>query len=167
MLDSRDAGEPRDRAMRYTLDRMREEDLDRIVEIERACFPDPWPRSSFLYEIRDSPFALNFVLKDPDASGRIDGYTCLWILESELHINNVAVDPRARRQGLGRRLMQEALEEAGRRSCRSAVLQVRPSNEAALELYRSLGFRVVGRRKRYYSEGREDALLMTLALASD
>jgi [ribosomal protein S18]-alanine N-acetyltransferase len=161
MLDSPDDGDPERRAMRYEIDRMRAEDVDRVVEIERECFPDPWPRASFLYEVRDNPFAVNYVLKDAEASGRILGYTCLWFIEGELHINNVAVDPGARRRGLGRSLMRHALDEATRRGCRSAVLQVRPSNEAALSLYRSFGFSVVGRRKRYYSQGREDALLMT------
>ena len=140
---------------------MREEDLPRVLEIERTSFSDPWSRASFLYEIRDNPFAENIVLRDRVEAGRVVAYSCLWCIGAELHINNVAVAPEERRQGLGRRLVQGALDLGARRGCRSAVLQVRPSNEAALDLYHSLGFTVTGRRRRYYSDTREDAILMS------
>jgi len=83
----------------------------------------------------------------------------------ELHVLNVAVDPALRRQGLGRRLLDAALAEARGRRLSAALLELRATNEAALQLYRRAGFVVVGRRPRYYPGG-EDALLMALPLDS-
>ncbi|MGH9392344.1 MAG: ribosomal protein S18-alanine N-acetyltransferase [Vicinamibacteria bacterium] len=151
-------------ARSFLIDRMREKDLPRVLEIERACFPDPWSRDSFLYEIRDNVCASNFVLREPGASGRIAAYACVWYIEEEAHINNLAVHPEARRRGLGRRLMRAVLREAIRRGCRTALLQVRPSNEAAITLYRSVGFVPGGRRRSYYSNTGEDAIVMSRTL---
>lgn len=150
---------------RFMPDRMREEDLPRVVEIERACFSDPWSAASFLYEIRDNPLAVNLTLRDR-TDGTLAAYACLWILDGELHINNVAVDSSFRRLGLGRQLMEEAIAEGSRRDCGKALLQVRPTNDAALALYRSLGFVATGRRRRYYSDTGEDAILMEKAMGS-
>lgn len=144
---------------RFPLDRMVEDDLTRVMEIERASFSDPWSRASFLYEIRDNPVAENLVVREGE-KGRLLAYACLWILEGELHVNNIAVDPSSRGQGLGRRLMEQAIRLGRARRCRKALLQVRPTNARALALYRSLGFAVTGRRRRYYSDTGEDALLM-------
>ena len=150
---------------RFRLDRMGEEDLSRVLEIERASFPDPWSHQSFLHEIQGNPFAINTVVRDTASSERVIGYSCLWALEGELQINNIAIDPEHRRKGLGRLLLRAALEEGTRRGCRLALLQVRPSNQAALSLYRSLGFLVAGRRRRYYGRSGEDALVMIRPLA--
>ena len=76
----------------YALDTMRVHDLPRVLEIERACFNDPWSRSAFLYEIRDNKVALNHVLRCMAQAGRVDAYSCLYFLEDELEINNIAVD---------------------------------------------------------------------------
>jgi ribosomal-protein-alanine N-acetyltransferase len=148
----------------YRLEEMREEDLSRILEIERGSFPDPWSRDSFLHEIRDNPFSENYVLRQGAPLGRIGAYASVWFLEGEVHINNIAVDPLLRRKGLGRRLMRAVLREGVRRGCGSAILQVRSGNEAALMLYRSMGFAPVGRRRHYYARSGEDAVVMSCTL---
>jgi ribosomal-protein-alanine N-acetyltransferase len=136
---------------------MREADLDQVVEIERDCFPSPWSRENFLHELRRNPAAANWVLDD---KGAIVGYSCVWILGPELKINNFAVRREDRRRGLAQRMLVAVLRHARKTGGRRAHLEVRPSNRAALTLYRRFGFEQVGRRKHYYRIEGEDALLL-------
>ena len=135
--------------------------LGQVLAIERASFPSPWTRAHFLLELREHPYARNVVLK----SGRtVLGYACSWIIDETLKINNIAIHPGWRRKGLGGRLLREVLGDGTARGCREATLEVRPSNRAAVELYRKHGFREAGWRKGYYSDTGEDALLMSMPL---
>jgi ribosomal-protein-alanine N-acetyltransferase len=93
-------------------------------------------------------------------AGRLAGYLCLWEIGHEIHITNLAVHPEWRRQGVARALLDAALGEGRVRGVELAFLEVRPTNAEALSLYESLGFRVIGRRKGYYFDTGEDALLM-------
>lgn len=142
-------------------DTLHPEDLDAVLEIERVSFPTPWTRDQFLFEIRDNGVAWNPVLRD---SERVRAYACTWIVADRMEINDVAVEPALRGRGLGRELLRHALDVARARGCGSARLEVRPSNLPAIALYRSLGFREVGRRPRYYDDTGEDAVLMNLEL---
>lgn len=144
-----------------SLDPMRAGDLDEVVAIERASFSLPWSRGAFLYEMEQNRVARCWVMRDDD---RIVGYVCLWEIGDEVHITNIAVRPESRRQGLGRTLLANVLEDARRRRLRIVGLEVRPSNQEALGLYDSFGFKVVGRRKGYYYDTGEDALVMELRL---
>jgi ribosomal-protein-alanine N-acetyltransferase len=90
------------------------------------------------------------------------GFFAGWIVEDELHVNNVASHQDYRRIGVGRSLMEAAIDEAGRRGVAHVILEVRASNEAAQLLYRDLGFGFVGRRRDYYRMPTEDALVMKL-----
>jgi len=141
---------------------MREDDLDAVLAIERACFPSPWSRENFLYEIRHNPAAANWVLEH---GGVILGYACVWFLGPELKINNIAIHDDHRRRGLGGRLLRALLAKARELGCETAQLEVRPSNRAALALYRRHGFVQVGRRKDYYQQEHEDALLLERVIA--
>jgi ribosomal-protein-alanine N-acetyltransferase len=138
------------------------DDLEQVLWIERDSFSSPWRRDHFLHELRDNRYAVNRVLKSGD---RVLGYSCTWIVDDELRINNIAVHPDHRRRGMARRLLRNALHEARGRGCRRATLEVRPSNGAALRLYRQYGFVQVGRRRNYYRDEGEDALLMETGLA--
>jgi [ribosomal protein S18]-alanine N-acetyltransferase len=144
------------------LDRMRAEDLDEVLAIERASFTMPWSRGAFLYEIQQNRVARCWVGRLPD--GQVVGYLCLWEVADEVHITNVAVRPNARRQGIARSLLSSVLEDGRSRGFKVVVLEVRPSNRHALRLYESFGFRVVGRRHGYYYDTGEDALVMEIAL---
>jgi len=139
---------------------MRPGDISGVMRIEKASFPAPWPRVAFLEEIHN-PYA-RIVLAGRDQL--ISGYICYWILGEELLINNLAVDPARRRTGLGRRLLRHAFDEALDAGCGSAYLEVRPSNAAALALYADFGFHAIQRRRGYYSDTGEDALVMRAAL---
>ena len=143
------------------LDRMRPEDLEEVLAIERASFTMPWSRGAFLYEMEQNQVARCFVIRE---AARLVGYICYWEVADELHITNIAVRPDARRRGLGRTLLARTIEDARDRALRLVVLEVRPSNTEARALYESFGFRVVGRRRGYYYDTGEDALVMEATL---
>ncbi len=132
-------------------------DLDEVLAIERASFQTPWSRAAFGYEITQNRVARCTVVRD---GGRLVGYLCLWEIGHEIHITNLAVHPGCRRQGVARTLLEAMLDEGRTRGVQLAVLEVRPTNAEALGLYESLGFRVIGRRKGYYFDTGEDALVM-------
>jgi ribosomal-protein-alanine N-acetyltransferase len=141
---------------------MQERDLEAVLGLERTCFADPWVREAFLAEIEGSPHIRWPVVA---VGSGLAGYVVAWFIEDETHLANLAVVPACRRRGLGRRLVRAVLTEAARRRARWIRLEVRGSNMAALALYQSMGFRPVGRRKHYYADNGEDALLLELDLA--
>ena len=96
--------------------------------------------------------------------GGVVGYICLWEIADEVHVTNVAVHPGRRRQGIARALLGGVIDDGRARKLRMVVLEVRPSNRDALTLYESFGFRVVGRRRGYYYDTGEDALIMETIL---
>jgi [ribosomal protein S18]-alanine N-acetyltransferase len=146
-----------------TVDRMRADDLDSVVAIERASFTMPWSRGAFLYEMEKNRVARCLVMRDGSS---VVAYLCLWEIGDELHVTNIAVDPAVRRKGIGRSLLQGVLDDARQRGLRLVALEVRPSNIEARALYESFGFRVVGRRRGYYYDTGEDALVMETALTT-
>jgi ribosomal-protein-alanine N-acetyltransferase len=86
----------------------------------------------------------------------------VWLIVDEAHVATIATDPEYRRQGIGKRLLAHALRQMIRDGARSSFLEVRESNLAAQEMYRKFGFGVTGRRRRYYRDNDEDAILMSL-----
>ncbi len=136
-------------------------DLEEVLAIERVSYPTPWSRESFLFELVENPYAWNLVAR---RGGRIVGYACLWRVNEELKINNIAIHPEERGAGLGRALLRWVLREAAVRGCTEATLEVRPSNRIARALYGSCGFREVARRPSYYQDTHEDAIVMALDL---
>ena len=141
-----------------------EADLDAVLEIERLCFPAPWARQAFADELA-RPWARLAVLRQ-STSGPLVGFCNYWLVADEVHILNIAVHPKARRQGHAARLLRHILEEGHRHQARVASLEVRVSNHAAAALYRKFGFREVGIRPKYYADNGEDARLMDLDLAT-
>ena len=121
----------------------------------------PWSRGAFLYEMQQNRVARCWVTRD---AGRVVGYLCVWEIADELHVTNIAVRPDARRRGIGRDLLGTAIADARARGFRVVALEVRPSNEEARALYDSFGFHVVGRRRGYYYDTGEDALVMEARL---
>jgi ribosomal-protein-alanine N-acetyltransferase len=146
---------------RVRVDRLRPADLDAVLVIEKVSFPTPWTRDNFLYELKDNRFARNLALR---VGGGLAGYACLWVLDGELKINNIAVHPERRGTGLGHVLLRAALEVGVAEACAEATLEVRPTNLVARRLYERYGFREVGRRRGYYQDTGEDAVLMVARL---
>ncbi len=140
---------------------MRRDDLDQVVAIERVAFTMPWSRGAFLYELEQNRVARCWVYRK---DGEVVGYLCLWEVADEVHITNVAVRPDRRRQGIARHLLSAILSDGRKRRIRLVCLEVRPTNVEARGLYESFGFRVVGRRKGYYYDTGEDALVMEAEL---
>ncbi|MBI2153217.1 MAG: ribosomal protein S18-alanine N-acetyltransferase [Candidatus Rokubacteria bacterium] len=144
----------------WSLEPLTPADLDEVVVIERASFATPWSRGAFLYEMKQNPAARCWVARGAKSAPSVLGYLCLWEIPPEIHITNLAVHPDWRRQGIARALVEAILEDARRRQLSVALLEVRPTNAEALSLYEGLGFQVVGRRRGYYFDTGEDALLM-------
>lgn len=140
--------------------RMREADLDAVLAVERASFSTPWSRSSFLNLLRRTDTDLWVA----EVDGGVAGHAVLWYVGFEGELGNLAIAPEWRRQGLGRYLLDWALEGARKRDVGSVFLEVRVSNRAAQNLYTHYGFRPVGLRKRYYREPVEDARVLSIDL---
>lgn len=140
------------------------EDVPRIMEIEKDGFKHPWSRDLIEREL-GHPWSQVLLACEPVAGGeRVVGYVVFWLVHDEIHVLNVATALEARRRGIGRALM-EAAEAAGRtRGARLCTLEVRRSNEPAISLYRTLGYRQVGIRPNYYAEENEDAIVMVKQL---
>lgn len=136
---------------------MRPEDLPAVAELERRCFTVPWEEATFRRLLGNGRARAWSAV---DGAGEVAGYAVLWETDRGAQLGNLAVRPERRRRGLGRRLVREALRAARASGCRRLFLEVRESNEAALALYRELGFRTLGRRVDYYRSPREDALVM-------
>ena len=141
---------------------LRPEDLPAVSEIESLSFPTPWTLASFHYEMNENPYASLFGVRLE--GGPIVGFGCVWVVDQELRINNLAIHPRFRSRGLGGRLLHALLEFGRDQGCVEATLEVRPTNATALRLYGRAGFRVIGRRRGYYSDTHEDALVMLLRI---
>ena len=137
--------------------RMARKDLDRVTEIESATFAIPWSRESFRRELEENVAARYLVA---EKNGRVVGYAGAWVILDESHITNIAVEQEERGQGIGRKLTEALLNYLSNLGAAYATLEVRVSNERAQNLYRSLGFTAVGKRKRYYEDNQEDAWLM-------
>lgn len=132
-------------------------DVDAIFAIAAECFPLPWPRDELEKELT-RPYATLRVLR-PAGEG-IAGFLDFWHVQGEVQIMNVAVLPSLRGRGYASALLEDALELATRAGATFAVLEVRPSNAAAIRLYEGHGFERTGLRPRYYSDNQEDALVM-------
>lgn len=139
-----------------TFRRMTPADAVAVEKVERACFSMPWSREAFWEEASQEAAYYLLALED----GEVVGYVGIWLLGEEGHITNVAVAPEMRRRGIARALLLALMKISGGRGARSMTLEVRPSNEAALALYKKFGFRSVGRRPHYYTDNGEDAEIL-------
>lgn len=143
-------------------------DIEALVALENRCFAWPWGRLSFEGEFagRDGG---GLVARAATASGdgELIAYLFYRLIADEVHIFRVAVSPEWRRQGIGSRLVVECLERARSRGAAAAVLEVRPSNTEAVALYRNFGFQIIATRPAYYSDSREDALILKLQIKEE
>jgi [ribosomal protein S18]-alanine N-acetyltransferase len=132
-------------------------DLALIIEIERASFSDPWSSSSF-QSVLAEPRAFFAVARDAESA--VAGYVVAWFVADEGEIANLAVGHPTRRRGIGAALLDAALDEGRRRGAAAIYLEVRESNTAARALYERRDFREVGRRRKYYRQPAEDAVVL-------
>ena len=135
-----------------------DDDLDAVAALEARCFTNPSTRDTLARELRQSDTARVFVARI--AGARVAAFCACWLVADELHVNTVVVDFPFRRRGLATALLRHVLDTAAREGAGRATLEVRESNEAARRLYERLGFTVTARRRRYYSQPEEDALIL-------
>lgn len=140
---------------------MRLSDVPRVRELEKASFTAPWKAETFLHLLERSGCEL-MVLEDGEAG--VVAYAVLWCILDQGELANLAVAQTHRRQGVGRRMLESAVARAREEGVKTLYLEVRVSNEAAIAMYRSAGFKDVGRRRKYYDKPVEDALIMALEL---
>ena len=154
----------------YNLDPMTEHDLLEVVEIEESCGLSLWGWDAYRAEL-DRPEAVMLVARReaPTAlsAQRLCGFIAARVQAGELHINNIGVREGERRQGVGGVLLGRVLRVGAHYGARAALLEVRAGNHAAQALYRAHGFVVTGRRRGYYREPREDALVMSRRLETE
>jgi ribosomal-protein-alanine N-acetyltransferase len=167
---------------------LKAEQLSAVVELDQLCFGGLWTRSGYERELDSSSSQLlvleaaiddqesgfsrqssevltqNLARADfqtaPTSQNSLLGLGCFWSILEEAHITILAVHPDYQRQGLGQLLLYALLRDAKRRQLEWATLEVKPSNQAALSLYQKFGFTEAGRRRRYYKDTGEDALIL-------
>ena len=153
-----------------TLAPMSEHDLLEVVEIEDLSGISPWGWDAYHKELQAGHDVIMLVARTAPAESaprpekELAGFIVSRLIAGELHVNNVAVRTEFRQQGIGAKLLRSALEWAAGRGAGMALLEVREGNQAAQALYSRCGFQVVGRRRGYYRQPLEDALLMSISL---
>ncbi len=144
--------------MTYKLTPMTAEHISQIAAIEKTCFSHPWSEKMLREELWNDSAV---VIAAEGEDGTVLGYAGLQTVLDEGYINNVAVAPQFRRQGIADELIS-AFVRLGQAKLAFLTLEVRASNAPAIALYEKHGFQAVGRRKNYYDDPTEDAVLMTL-----
>ena len=135
-------------------------DLTRLFEIERASFSSPWTKEALRTQI-SAPLSFNLLI---EVNREIAGYIMCLVVLDECHVLNFAIDPGFRKRGYGSQLLGSALTILKKRDVKHVFLEVREKNLPAVRLYLRYGFKMIGRRKRYYEDSGEDALIMHLEL---
>lgn len=129
-----------------------------ILDIERVVNTAPWSEKSFRNELTHPQGVFLTALLD----GQVVGYGGFWMVIDETHITTIAVSPHHQRKGIGKKLMVELLNRAKEKQMSCSTLEVRASNEPAIKMYEGLGYVTAARRRAYYPDNQEDALVMWL-----
>lgn len=141
----------------FTVEKMEEKHLDQVFEIEKTCFVTPWTYNSLKKELAENDLAVYLVALN---GNEVVGYAGMWHVVNEGHITNIAVKEEYRRKGIGTMIMDRFIEYAYHRDMLGITLEVRISNTGAQRMYSKLGFKPEGFRKNYYSDTKEDAVIM-------
>ena len=147
--------------MNMTIARMEEQHIEAVADLEAMCFSTPWTEENLRSSLANKTDYF-FVALDEEED--VIGYIGVSVVADSCFINNIAVYPACRRQGVGTALLKIAIMTADVNSTEFISLEVRESNAAAIALYEALGFEEMGRRKNFYRRPQEDALIMTKLL---
>lgn len=134
------------------------EQIDAVLAVEEASFTNPWTRAMYVAELENPGVSFCYLARS--ANGQVVGFCSFWRVVDELHINNLAVLPSHRREGVASALLEYVMQQGADQGATRATLEVRRSNEAARVLYEQFGFSVAGVRKGYYTKPEEDALIL-------
>lgn len=135
---------------------MTKDDIDGVYKVEEDCFVDTWSKDAFNKELKNS--LARYLVAELD--NKIVGYVGVWFVVDEGHITNVAVHSDYRGKKIGDRLIKDMVELCKENKIVAMTLEVRASNTVAQNLYRKYGFKMGGIRKEYYSDNKEDAIIM-------
>ena len=149
----------------WQFEEMTESHISAVRKVELRCYPYPWSEGIFR-DCVNSDYLCRVLL---DAENTLIAYAIVSVAVEECHILNICVNDGMRGQGIARLLLRRMLQEAQKFGAAEAFLEVRPSNQAAISLYKSFGFVEIGRRKNYYpsDNGREDAIAMAFDLVTN
>ncbi|HVC40257.1 MAG TPA: ribosomal protein S18-alanine N-acetyltransferase [Candidatus Dormibacteraeota bacterium] len=136
---------------------MRDEDIAEVRTIELAVFPTPWPGSAYQRELNQNRAAHYICLR---RNRLVVGYGGLWAVGEEAHVTTIGVAAEWQGQGFGRAIFAALVNRSYALRANFISLEVRPNNEPAIRLYENFGFKVIGRRRGYYTDNGEDALVM-------
>jgi ribosomal-protein-alanine N-acetyltransferase len=151
---------------------MRESDVNTVQEIEREIFATPWPRNAYYRELASRSSAHYVVLRQegldarppevrsPDFDPTIVGYGGMWRMYDEAHVTTIGVRHDLQHHGYGRILFAGLVQAAYDMGAKWVTLEVRTTNDNAMRMYEGFGFKVIGRRKGYYTDNGEDAIVM-------
>ena len=139
---------------------MQETDIEAVVLIEQESFSIPWSKSAFIDEMSNEK--AHYLVMEED--NRVIGYGGFWKILDEGHFTNLAITPEYRHRGLGKKLIEAMLNYGRTLGIDKVTLEVRETNENALRAYATLGFHIEGKRRRYYTNPDEDAMIMWLSL---
>ncbi len=142
--------------MEFDIIKMSEAHISEIADLEKICFSKPWSENTLRYQLTDD--CANFFAAV--SNNKIIGYCGCHIAADECYTDNIAVFPDYRKNGDNAEIIEE-------KKCAFISLEVRPSNTAAVHMYKNLGFEIVGKRKNFYSSPTEDAFIMTLYFKKD
>jgi len=145
--------------MNFIIRKMTVEDVPAVTALDQISFSLPWPERSFRFEVTDNPASRCWVA---EVDGRVVGMIVAWLFVDEAHVATLATHPDFRRQGIAQKLLIHTLRYTFDEGAVSSFLEVRESNIAAQEMYHKFGYENTGRRKRYYKDNDEDAILMML-----
>jgi len=155
------AGSPPSVSCALAFERFQAKDLSAVMAIELEAYPEPWTENMFRQELGNASSEFFVVFFE----GVLVGYGGFWRVAGEAHITSVTIACDYRGRGFGRGLVEYLLRIAGDLGLTEATLEVRESNLRAYNLYKNMGFEVIGRRKGYYRKTNEDALVMARAIA--
>ena len=133
-------------------------DLDGVLEVEAESFTNPWTRDMYSWELQNRAISHIFVVRTANCT--VAGFCAFWLICDEIHINNLAMRPDFRAQGIGTALLHYVLGTARQLGAKRATLEVRASNAGARRLYERMGFYVAGIRRNYYTNPIEDAIIL-------
>ncbi|MEG0314888.1 MAG: ribosomal protein S18-alanine N-acetyltransferase [Erysipelotrichaceae bacterium] len=144
--------------------RMVEKDLPRILELEDQLFTSKWTYEQYLYELHENEFSQLYVF---EIGSKIVGYLGLWLTFDIAQITTLGIDKEYQGNGYAKQLLNKLVEVANQAMCETIMLEVRVSNTRAIKLYKNFDFIEMSRRKNYYTDNNEDAIVMVKALGGN
>mgnify|MGYP003353843957 CR=1 FL=1 len=149
--------------MSFLVRKMTATDVPAVAQLDRMSFTLPWPERSFQFEVNANPASRCYVA---ETDGQIVGAIVGWLLVDEMHIATLATHPDFRQQGIAQKLLAHTLRYTYDEGAATSFLEVRESNQRAIQLYQAAGFNEIGLRKNYYptANGKENAVIMALMI---